>query len=225
MEVLELLLCSSPRRNFALAGVHTVMVLDGIFQASRLHEVLITNNQGPSEEPENGRHIPVGACSLENQVLVSLLTNFSLWVNAPPEFQFGLAVSVLAMVQKSPERFRQIVPVETILTSIRACCLDQISGDTSQTLVNGVVDALGIGNGTIKSCEENSEAASSTHRDWTNMARKEKLHMRGLLWEVVQLLLGPEDGDVLVQFLASCDDTQLVRSDLLAAASNSTRCV
>lgn len=193
VEILELLIRSSPRENFACAGAHTVMALEGIFYTFRLRLVSVASSDGD-------RLLKAGA----QQVLVCLVANFPLWARAPPEFLLGLATSVLDIVREIPELFRRLVSVEKTLTSIRICCPDRTHADDGQVL------------GT----KSETPGPSSPKRPVTTSLedRRERLHMRGFLWEVVRQLvkeeMSQEDGNAFVQFMASCDDTRLVRLGL-----------
>lgn len=152
-----------------------------------------------------------------------LLTNFSLWARAPPEFQFGLVTSVLEMVRNAPENFRRIISVEGILESIRSCCPDDLYRgqelEAEKANTGGAFDVESMS----ESSYDDPGATLSAERVWTTLASRERLHMRGFLWEIVRLLLkrqvSQQDGDSLVQMLASCNDSRLVRPSLTWQAS------
>lgn len=221
VEVLELVLRSAPTKTFTSTGPHTVMVLETLFDACRLHQVSTAINQGESALAEDANRLQPEGSSLEQQVLVGLLTNFSLWAPAPPQLQFGLATSLLDLVRATPERCRPMVSVGEVLTNIRDCCPHRIGRRTSNMPVGAGSGARSVrracGVHGDESAREVSPARSdlTVSRDWNSMSRKERLHMRSFLWEVVRLLLGagvsPQDGDDLVRFVASCGDTRLVR--------------
>lgn len=195
------------------------MVLERIFQACRSHRLSSYIQQALPGLAEDAYRPEAGISSLEHQILVYLLGNFPLWARAPPEFQSGLVTSVLEVVRDGPELCRQSFPLELVLASVRVCCPDRIPGEAGKPL-----DDEGAGISGFMSSETTSESSadvsetSSADQNWTSMARRERLHMRGFLWELVRLLLGREvskqDGDELVHFLASCDDTRLVRRRL-----------
>lgn len=213
VEILELLLGSSSGINFASAGAHTVMVLERICQACRLHRVSAAASPRSLDFAKDVTQPRSRMSSLERQVLVRLFTNISLWAKAPPDFQFGLVTSVLGMVRDAPEQCRQFIPVETVLASIRICCPGQVS-DASEAPQDA-------GTGTSRDAEsEIKETTSSAEQDWTSMSWRERLHLRDFLWRVVRLLLEkevrPQDGVALIHFMASCEDTRLVRFRLMA---------
>lgn len=195
------------------------MVLERIFQTCRSRRLSAYIQQALPGLAEDAYRPEAGISSLEHQIFVCLLANFPLWARAPPEFQFGLVTSVLDVVRDGSQLFRQSLPLELVLVSVRVCCPDQIPGEADQSL-----DGEGTGVSGFMSSETTSESSadlsetSSTDQDWTRMARRERLHMRGFLWELVRLLLAREvnkqDGDAVVHFLASCDDTRLVRRRL-----------
>lgn len=214
VEILELLLQSAPKKHFAQAGAHTVLVLERIFWACRSHELFVYIQQALPGLAEDAYRPRAGMYSLENQILVRLLSNFSLWARAPPEFQFGLVTSVLDMVRGAPELFRQLLPLESLLTSMRVCCPDQIAAEPHEEDRNIVSGFMGSET-TSESSADFSDSNSTTDREWSSMVRRERTHMRGFLWEFVRLLLEREvrqqDGEALVHFIASCDDARLVR--------------
>lgn len=220
VEILELVLRSAPTKTFTSAGPHTVMVLEALFDACRLHQVPSTISRGASALHGDSSRLQAREPSLEHQVLVCLLTNFSLWARAPPQLQFGLATSLLDLVRNTPERCRPMVSVGAVLTSIRDCCPHRIARRSSKVL-------MGVGSGSAGRASGASDGQSASDmpperldmmesRDWNSMGRGERLHMRIFLWEVVRLLLGAgvssQDGDDLVRFVAGCDDTRLVRT-------------
>ncbi|CAM9566448.1 unnamed protein product, partial [Ectocarpus sp. 13 AM-2016] len=215
-EILELLLQSAPNKYFAQAGAHTVLVLERIFWACRSHQLSVYIQQALAGLAEDAYRPRAGMYSLDNQILVCLLSNFSLWARAPPEFQFGLVTSVLDMVRGAPELFRQLLPLESVLTSIRVCCPDQIAAETGRPHEEDRNSASGFmgSETTSESSADLSDTNSTTDREWSSMLRRERTHMRGFLWEFVRLLLEREvreqDGEALVHFIASCDDTRLV---------------
>ncbi|CAM9496985.1 unnamed protein product, partial [Ectocarpus fasciculatus] len=216
VEILELLLQSAPKKLFAQAGAHTVLVLERIFWACRSHQLSVYIQQALPRLAEDAYRPRAGMHSLEHQILVCLLSNFSLWARAPPEFQFGLVTSVLDMVRGAPELFRQLLPLESVLTSIRVCCPDQIAAETGRPHEEdrNSVSGFMASETTSESSADFSDTNSTTDREWSSMARRERTHMRGFLWEFVRLLLEREvrqqDGEALVHFIASCDDTRLV---------------
>ncbi|CAM9130173.1 unnamed protein product, partial [Hapterophycus canaliculatus] len=216
MEILELLLHSAPKRNFALAGAHTVMVLESIFQACQSLNLPATIEKTLPGLAEGAYILQAGLVSFEHQILVCLLTNFPLWVRAPTEFQFGLVTSILDMVRSAPDMLQQVLPLDTILASVRVCCPDKIPLESDQTLEDNGHDAPGFMDSETasESSADMYERTSSMDQDWRSMSRRERLHMRGYLWEVLRVLLEREvrqqDGHALVHFLASCDDTRLV---------------
>lgn len=187
-----------------------MMVLERIFQACRLHRVTAAPPHRVLDLAKDANQPQEGTSSLEHQVLVHLLTNVSLWAKAPPDFQFGLVTSVLGMVRDAPERFRQTIPLETILASIRICCPDKVS-EANQAPEDA---GAGTSRASIHPDSEMEETTSSAERDWTSMSWRERLHLRDFLWRVVRLLLekevGPQDGVALIRFMASCDDARLV---------------
>lgn len=192
------------------------MVLERILEACRSHRLSAYIQQALPGLGEDAYRPQAGISSPEHQILVCLLANFPLWARAPPEFQFGLVTSVLDVVRDGSELCRQSLPLELVLASVRVCCPDQMPGEAGQS-PNGeetVVAGFMSSETTSESSADLSET-SSTEQDWTSMARRERLHMRGFLWELVRLLLDREvnkqDGDALAHFLASCDDTRLVR--------------
>lgn len=193
------------------------MVLERIFQTCRSDRLSAYTQQALPGLAEDAYRPEAGISSLEHQILVCLLANFPLWARAPPEFQFGLVTSVLDVVRDGPELCRQSLPLELVLASVRACCPDQSPGEASQPLDGEGTGISGFMSSetTSESSADVSETTSSTDQDWTSMARRERLHMRGFLWELVRLLLGQEvskqHGEAVVHFLASCDDTRLVR--------------
>lgn len=195
------------------------MVLERIFRTCRNHRLSAYIKQALPGLAEDAYRPEAGTSSLAHQILVCLLANFPLWTRAPPEFQFGLVTSVLDVVRDDSELCRQSLPLELVLDSVRVCCPDQIPGEAGQSL-----DGEGTGVSGFMSSETTSESSaalserSSPDEHWTSMARRERLHMRGFLWELVRLLFDREvnkqDGDAIVYFLASCDDTRLVRRHL-----------
>ena len=195
------------------------MVLERMFQACRSRRLSAYIQQALPGLAEDAYRPEASVSSLEHQILICLLANFPLWARAPPEFQFGLVTSVLDVVRDGSELCRQSLPLELVLVSVRVCCPDRLPGEAGQTL-----DGEGIGASGFMSSETTSESSAdlsettSTDQNWTSMARKERLHMRGFLWELVRLLLDREvnkqDGDAIVHFLASCDDARLVRQRL-----------
>ena len=198
--------------NFSSAGAHTVMVLEKICQACRLHRVPAAAPHRVLDLAKDANQPREGTSSLEHQVLVRLLANVSLWARAPPDFQFGLVTSVLSMVRDAPERFRQTIPLETVLASIRICCPHEVSGASQAPEDAGA----GTSREFIYADSEMEETTSSAERDWTSMSWRERLHLRDFLWRVVRLLLetevGPQDGVALIRFMASCDDSRLVNT-------------
>ena len=186
------------------------MVLERICQACRLRRVPAAAPHGVLDLAMDANRSREGTSSLEHQILVRLLTNISLWAKAPPDFQFGLVTSVLGMVRDAPERFRQTLPLETVLASIRICCPDEVS-EASQAPEDA---GVGTSRASIYADSEREETTSSAERDWTSMSWRERLHLRDFLWRVVRLLLekevGPQDGVTLIRFMASCDDARLV---------------
>lgn len=213
VEILELLLGSSSGMNFSSAGAHTVMVLERICQACRLHRVRAAAPHRVLDLAMDANQSREGTSSLEHQVLLRLLTNISLWAKAPPDFQFGLVTSVLGMVRDAPERFRQTIPLETVLASIRICCPDEVA-EASQAPEAPEDAGVDTSRASIYADSEREETTSSAERDWTSMSWRERLHLRDFLWRVVRLLLekevGPQDGVTLIRFMARCDDAQLV---------------
>lgn len=220
VEILEDLLRSAPKTVFSSAGAHTVTVLERIFQACRSHRLSVYIQQALSRLAQDAYRPQDGVCSLEHQITSCLLADFSVWAGAPPEFQFGLVTTVLDMIRDAPELFKQALPLQPVLASIRVCCPDQKSVEAGQLLEDerDVISGLLNSETTSESSADVSEMTSSTDQDWTRMAPREISHMRGFLWELVRLLLGrgvsKQDGDALVQFVASCDDTGLVRPHL-----------
>lgn len=214
---MELLLLSAPTRTFALAGAHTVMVLERIFKACQSLKQPVDIDKAFSGLAEGACLPQAGLVSFERQILVCLLTNFPLWVRAPTEFQFGLVTSVLDMVRGAPELLHQVLPLDTILASVQICCPDQIPRESGQVLEEDGDSASGFMDSETasESSADVFEARTSTNQDWSSMSRRERLHMRGFLWELLRVLLErevrQEDGDALIHFLASCDDTRLVR--------------
>lgn len=203
IDILELLLRSSPKRNFIQAGAHTVMTLEGIFHAFRFDGLAIKASGGGLPNLESWE-------SGVKDVLGGLVANFPLWVRAPPEFQFGLATCVLEIFRDTPELFCKVVSLESILLSICICCPDEYVVDSERTLDKGVGSVSGCG-------DFESRTVPFTKRPTTTspLTKRERLHMRGYLWQVARLLLergiNQEDGDALAQFVATCDDQQLVR--------------
>lgn len=204
IDILELLLRSSPKRNFIQAGAHTVMTLEGIFHAFQL-DGLAVKASGGGGGFLNQEYWQSGV----KDILRRLVANFPLWVRAPPEFQFGLATCALEIFRGTPELFCEVVSVESILSSICSCCPDEYAADSERTLDRGGGDVLGSG-------DFEPRTVPFTKRSTTTspLSKKERLHMRGYLWQVVRLLLereiNQEDGDALAQFMATCDDQRLV---------------
>lgn len=217
VEILEHLLRSAPKTVLSSAGAHTVTVLERIFQACRSHHLSVYIQQALPGLAHDAYRPPDGVYSLDHQITSCLLTDFSVWARAPPEFQFGLVTTVLGMVRDAPELFRQSLPLQPILASISVCFSRQDSAETGQPLEDERDGIAGLMHSetTSESSADVSETTSSTGQDWTRMVRREISHMRGFLWELVRLLLGQgvskRDGDALVHFLATCDNTGLVR--------------
>ena len=212
VEILELLLRSSPKKNFTQAGAHTVMTLEGIFRACRLDHVSV-------EASGVGRHLERGA----NHVFGRLVANFPLWVRAPPEFQFGLATCILDIFREIPGLLGQVASVEGTLSNIRICCPDDLVDDSERTFDEG---------GGSASESANAKRGSPVAKRpviMSSLNRRERLHMRGYLWQMVRLLLEREvsqdAGDSLAQFVASCDDRRLVRPIVLLKLLFFLRCV
>eukprot|EP00752_Nemacystus_decipiens_P002115 g2019.t1 len=215
VEILQVLLRSAPKMRFSSAGTHTVMVLERIFQTCRSDRLSAYIQQALPGLTEDAYRPEAGVSSLPHQILLCLLANFPLWARAPPEFQFGLVTSVLDVARDEPELCRQSLPLERVLVSVRVCCPDQIPGEAGQSLGGERTGVSGfMSSETTSESSADLSGTTSTDADWTIMARRERLHMRGFLWELVRLLLGREvgkqDGEAIVHFLASCDDTRLV---------------
>lgn len=171
-------------------------------------------SQGQSGSVEHPVVTQAETNSLQQQVASDLLTNFVLWARAPPEMQFGLAARVLDLVRYDPGHFRSFLPVEKILTSLSICYPDRIPGDGPQTVnVGGRLDAMLDEDSDHEGA--NPAEAHQERKAWTTMARRERQHMRGCLWEVIRLLLNEgttqQDGTAIVHLLASCADAKVVR--------------
>lgn len=193
------------------------MVLERIFRACRSRRLSVYIQEAKPELAEEGYRPQAEISSLEHQIVASLLANFPLWARAPPEFQFGLVTSVLDVVRDAPELFRQSLPLQLVLDSVRVCYPDQSSAEASRPMADEETGISGLisSDTTSESSADESETIFSTDNGWTSMAQRELLHMRGFLWELVRLLLGrtvsEQDGEALVQFVASCNDARLVR--------------
>lgn len=222
VEILELLLRSAPEENFALAGAHTVIVLEAIYLACGSHDATVVNVPKAPRLAENADSVDGGAPSLQHQVVFCLLSNFPLWARAPPAFQFGLANRLLDLVRENPTRFRYMISIEAILSSIHVCFSDNVPSALDDTL--GDVEGLAVvmqalkmpsGEGVSGNLPQRPNEMDATKQDWTRMAHKERWHIRSCLWEVIRLLLAEytsqENAVALVRFMASCDDARLVR--------------
>lgn len=202
IDILELLLRSSPKRNFIQAGPHTVMTLEGIFHAFQFDGLAVKASGGGFLNLESWQ-------SGVKDVLGGLVANFPLWVRAPPEFQFSLATFALEIFRGTPELFCKVVSVESILLSICICCPDEYVVDSERTLNKS-------GGGVLGSGDFDPRAVPFTKRPTTTspLSKRDRLHMRGYLWQMVRLLLereiNQEDGDAIAQFMATCDDQRLV---------------
>ncbi len=201
------------------------MVLERIFRACRSRRLSVYIQEAIPGRAEDAHRPQAKISSLEHQIVASLLANFPLWARAPPEFQFGLVTSVLDVVRDAPELFRQSLPLQLVLDSVRVCYPDESSADAGrptdeETGISGLISS----DTTSESSADESETIYSTDNSWTSLARKERLHMRGFLWEIVRLLLGrtvsEQDGEALVQFMASCNDERLVRLRLVMASQH-----
>lgn len=146
VEILELLLRSSPKKNFTHAGVHTVMTLKGIFRACRLDHVSV-------EASSVGRHLEPRA----NHVFGRLVANFLLWVRAPPEFQFGLATCILDIFREIPGLLGQVASVEGTLFNICICCPDDLVNESERTLDEG-------GGSATESAKQNEDLQTPSDR-------------------------------------------------------------
>lgn len=210
-----MLLRSAPESTFASAGAHTALVLERIFLACALHDS-VAGSRGKVHFASTTDERCLGTPSLQHQVVYYLLANFDLWARAPPELQFGLAASLLDLVRDNPERLRSMLSVEMILASLSVSYPDQVlnrgkglssSVDTSETS-----SSHEFGSGPSANVVEELDA---DRKGWIKMARRERQHMRGCLWEVIRLLLcestNQEDGTAMIHLLASCDDAQVVR--------------
>lgn len=200
----------------ALAGARTVMVLESIFETSRLHHALVGGSRKARSVTDNAHELGAEGASLQDQVLKCLLANFSLWAKTPPEFQFGVVTTVLDMIRESPDRLRGIVSVESVLASIRTCFPHFVSDEAGDGLDPTATPVMkNVECGDASACPSAMvEAELTAEREWTSMVWRERQHMRGFLWEMVRLLVGREvsqqDGDSLILFMANCDDAQLV---------------
>ncbi|CAN0386025.1 unnamed protein product, partial [Ectocarpus sp. 12 AP-2014] len=98
------------------------------------------------------------------------------------------------MVRSAPELFRQLLPLESVLTSIRVCCPDQIAAETGRPHEEDRNSASGFmgSETTSESSADLSDTNSTPDREWSSMLRRERTHMRGFLWEFVRLLLERE---------------------------------
>lgn len=213
MEVLEVLLRSAPEGAFASAGAHTVMALEGMYLCCGSRSSTV-GSQGRSGSVEHPGVTQAGTSSLQQQVASDLLANFVLWARAPPEMQFGLAARVLDLVRDGPGHFRSFLPMEKILTSISICYPDRIPGDGPQAVNDGGrLNAISDEDSDHEGA--NPAEAHLERKAWTTMARRERQHMRGCLWEVIRLLLNEgttqQDGTAIVHLLASCADAKVVR--------------
>lgn len=222
VEILELLLRSASEATFALAGAHTVIVLEAIYLACGLHDTMMSATPRVQYSAGDNNRVHFETPSLQHHVVHCLLSNFSLWARAPPAVQFGLASRLRDLVRENPSRFRCMVSIEVILSSIQMCCSDEVSS-TSDDAPTGIqslavaMQTLNISNseGFKNSSAQCGSEEDATKQNWTRMAKRERWHMRRCLWDVIRLLIAErttqENGVTLVRFLASCDDVGLVR--------------
>lgn len=199
-----------------------MIVLEAIYLACASHDATTVNVPQAPHLADDADSVEGGAPSLQHQVVFCLLSNFSLWARAPPAVQFGLANRLLDLVRENPTRFRSMITIEAVLSSIHICFSDAVPSALDRTL--GDVEGLAVGmrasempsiEGVSSNPSQRPNEIDATKRDWTRMTQKERRHIRSCLWEVIRLLLSEytshDDAVALVRFMASCDDARLVR--------------